>query len=125
MTWGRWERIRALQNQAFYITSTPPPGQNRQPPLTLFDFDQLLLGIERVPYVDRVPILVFDGPAFEVRNLNVDVPVLRNLSVDVPVFVVPASVSSSLAPLDQISVFSALSENSNAVNNADLPSLVD
>jgi hypothetical protein len=58
---------------------------------------------------------VFDGPAFEVRNLN----------VDVPVFVVPASVSSSLAPLDQISVFSALSENSNAVNNADLPSLVD
>ncbi len=115
MTWGRWERIRALQNQAFYITSTPPPGQNRQPPLTLFDFDQLLLGIERVPYVDRVPILVFDGPAFEVRNLN----------VDVPVFVVPASVSSSLAPLDQISVFSALSENSNAVNNADLPSLVD
>ncbi len=109
LTWGRWERIRALQNKAFYITSTPPPGQNRQPPLTLFDFDQLLLGIERVPYVDHIiPVLMFDGPAFEVRNF---------LNVNVPVLVVPAGLSVSLSALDQ---FPALDH----VSDANLP-LVD
>ena len=110
MTWGRWERIRALQNRAFFVSSTPPPGNLAQPPLTLFDFDQLLLGIERVPYVHRIrPILMFDGPASEVGNLNVDVPVL----------VVPAAGHSSRwSALDQIS---ALSENS----SANLPPLTD
>ena len=89
MTWGRWERIRALQNRAFFVSSTPPPGNLAQPPLTLFDFDQLLLGIERVPYVHRIHrILMFDGPASEVGNLNVDVPVL----------VVPAENSSANLP---------------------------
>ena len=112
MTWGRWERIRALQNRAFYVSSTPPPGNLAQPPLTLFDFNQLLLGIERVPYVHRIrPILMFDGPASEVGNFNVDVPVL----------VVPAGHSSRWSALDQIS---ALSENSSA-NNTNFPPLTD
>ena len=104
MTWGRWERIRALQNKAFFVSSTPPPGNLAQPPLTLFDFNQLLLGIERVPYVHSIrPILMFVGPASEVGNFNVDVPVL----------VVPAGLSNSLSALDQISY------------DANLPPLVD
>jgi hypothetical protein len=107
LTWGRWKRILALQNKAFYVSSTPPPGNMAQPPLTLFDFDQLLLGIERVPHVHPVrPILMFDGPASEVGDFS--------FYVNVPVVVVPAGHSYRSSALDKIF---ALSEN----NGANLP----
>jgi hypothetical protein len=88
---------------------TPPSGNVAQPPLMLVDFDQMLLGIERVQNVDHIiPVLMFDGPASEVRNF---------LNVNVPVLVVPAGLSVSLSALDQ---FPAL----NHVSDANLP-LVD
>jgi hypothetical protein len=68
-TWGRWERIASLGNKAFYVSSTPPPGnlaQGRwgQPPLMLFDYQKLLLGIEFVSYVPpQRPVIMIDGPS--------------------------------------------------------------
>jgi hypothetical protein len=75
-TWGRWERIAACENKAIYVTSTPPSGNLAQghwgqPPLTLFDYQQLLLGIELVPYVPHHgAIHTFDGSPFELSRLT-------------------------------------------------------
>ena len=76
-TWGRWERNAALGNKPFYVSSTPPQGRRAQPPLTLFDYQQLLAGIVLVPYSpNQGAILTFDGSAVEVERL------LRNQARD-------------------------------------------
>ena len=68
---GVLQEIVVLDLTASFAGKNGPGGDGREPPLTLFDYQQLLLGIEFVPYVPHEgPIHTFDGSAFEVSKVK-------------------------------------------------------